>query len=138
AYTRQTDAAEQVARTITGINGFATQIVNLNKQISQVETGGMKANDLRDQRDQLMDGLSSLVKFNSVESATGAVSIFIGNHALVDREQVHAMGIDAASGKNQPVWTDVTPNPAVVTSDGKLQGLIQVRDVTIQNRIDSM
>jgi flagellar hook-associated protein 1 FlgK len=135
---QQTDADTQVQRTVTGINDFATQIANLNKQISQVETGGMKANDLRDQRDQLMDGLSSLVKFNSVESDTGAVSIFIGNHALVDREQVHAMGIDATSGKSQPVWTDVTPNPAVVASDGKLQGLLQVRDVTIQNRIDNV
>jgi flagellar hook-associated protein 1 len=135
---QQTDTDTQVQRTVTGINDFATQIANLNQQISQVETGGMKANDLRDQRDQLMDGLSSLVKFNSVESSTGAVSIFIGNHALVDREQVHAMGIDASTGKNQPVWTDVTPNPAVLTSDGKLQGLIQVRDTTLQNRIDSV
>ena len=85
-----------------------------------------------------MDGLSSLVKFNSVESSTGAVTIFIGNHALVDRDRVNAMGIDPTSGKNQPVWTDVTPNTAVVASDGKLQGLIQARDITIQTRIDNV
>jgi flagellar hook-associated protein 1 FlgK len=135
---QQSDADTQVQRTVTSINDFATQIANLNTQISQVEVGGLHANDLRDQRDHAMDGLSSLVKFSSVESSTGAVTIFVGNHSLVDRDKVHAMGIDASSGKNQPVWTDVTPNPAVVTSDGKLQGVIQVRDTTIQARIDSL
>jgi flagellar hook-associated protein 1 FlgK len=135
---QQGDLDTQVQRTVTSVNDYAVQIANLNKQISQVETGGMHANDLRDQRDQIMDSLSSLVKFTAVESSEGSVSIYVGNHQLVDRDQVHNMGIDASSGKAQPVWTDSTPNAPVTLSDGKLQGLMQARDTIVQGRMDSL
>src|SRR5438270_269139 len=77
---QQHDLDGQVAQTVTGINDYAQQIANLNQQISQVETGGLKANDLRDQRDLLLDKLSSLVKVTTVESSEGSVSVYIGNH----------------------------------------------------------
>jgi flagellar hook-associated protein 1 FlgK len=135
---QQQDQDVQVSLTVTSVNDYAQRVANLNEQISQVETSGMKANDLRDQRDLLLDKLSSLVKFTSVESSEGSVSIYVGNHQLVDRDQVHAMGIDASSGKNQPVWTDTTPNPPVQLADGKLQGIMQARDTIVQNRIDGL
>src|SRR4051812_34199653 len=87
---QQSDQDQQVYRTVTAINEYADQIANLNIQISQVETSGLKANDLRDQRDQILDQLSSLTKFTAVESAEGSVSVFIGNRRLVDRDQVNA------------------------------------------------
>ena len=59
------DLDKQVGLTVTSVNDYAQQIADLNKQISMVETGGMKANDLRDQRDLVLDKLSSLVKFSS-------------------------------------------------------------------------
>ncbi len=98
----------------------------------------MKANDLRDQRDLVLDKLSSLVKFTAVESAEGSVNIYIGSHQLVDRSQVHSMGVDGSSGKNQPVWTDVTPNTQVTVLDGKLQGILQARDSVLQTHLDGL
>jgi len=135
---QQQDLDKQVGLTVTGVNDYAKQIANLNKQISMVETGGMKANDLRDQRDLVLDKLSSLVKFTSVESAEGSVNVYVGNHQLVDRDRTGTMGVDGTSGKNQPVWTDVTPNSPVAVLDGKLQGLMYSRDTVVQNRIDAL
>src|SRR4029077_10717159 len=135
---QQQDIDKQVGLTVTDINNYASQIANLNSQISQVETGGMKANDLRDQRDQILDKLSSLVKITTVESSEGSVSVYVGNHQLVDRSTPHTMGIDATSGKNQPVWTDTTPNPPVTAGDGKLQGILESRDTVVQARIDGL
>jgi flagellar hook-associated protein 1 len=133
---QQGDLDKQVGITVTSIDDYAQQVANLNKQIWQVESGGMKANDLRDQRDLVLDKLSSLVKFTPVESSEGSVSIYIGNHQLVDRDQVHAMGVDSTTGKNVPVWMDVTPHPPVTVTDGKLQGIIDARDTVVQSRID--
>jgi flagellar hook-associated protein 1 len=135
---QQRDLDTQVALTVTNINDYASQIANLNQQISQVETGGMKANDLRDQRDLLLDQLSSFVKITTVESSEGSVSVYIGSHQLVDRSQIHSIGVDSSSGKNQPVWTDASPNLPMVASDGKLQGLIDARDNVVQSRIDGL
>jgi flagellar hook-associated protein 1 FlgK len=135
---QQQDVDKQVSMTITAVNQYADQIAKLNTQISQVETAGLRANDLRDQRDQVLDQLSSLVKFSSVESSEGSISIFVGNHQLVDRDTVHPTGVDATSGRSQPVWTDSTPNPPVVLSDGKLKGIIEARDTLVQDRIDSL
>jgi flagellar hook-associated protein 1 len=73
-----------------------------------------------------------------VESSEGSVSVYIGSHQLVDRSQVHTMGIDSTSGKNQPVWTDATPNVPVALTDGKLQGLIDGRDNVVQSRVDGL
>jgi flagellar hook-associated protein 1 len=135
---QQTDLDKQVGLTVTSVNDYAQQLANLNKQISQVETGGMKANDLRDQRDLVLDKLSSLVKFSAVESSEGSVNVYVGNHQLVDRDRVHTMGVDGSSGKNQPVWTDVTPNTPATITDGKLQGLMYARDTVVQNRITGL
>jgi flagellar hook-associated protein 1 FlgK len=135
---QQSDIDQQVSLTVTSVNQFADQIAKLNKQISMVETSGMKANDLRDQRDQVLDQLSSMVKFSAVESSEGSVSVYVGNHQLVDRDTVHSMGIDASSGKSQPVWADTTPNPPVALTDGKLQGILEARDTLVQDRIDSL
>jgi flagellar hook-associated protein 1 FlgK len=135
---QQGDLDKQVGLTVTSINDYAKEVASLNLQISQVETGGMKANDLRDQRDLVLDKLSSLVKFTAVESSEGSVNVYIGSHQLVDRSQVHSMGVDGSSGKNQPVWTDVTPNTPVTVVDGKLQGILQARDGVLQTHLDDL
>jgi flagellar hook-associated protein 1 FlgK len=135
---QQQDLDRQVGLTVTSVNDYAQQLANLNKQVSLVETGGMKANDLRDQRDLILDKLSSLVKFTSVESSEGSVSVYVGNHQLVDRDQVHTMGVDGSSGTNQVVWTDTTPNTATTLTDGKISGLMYARDTIVKTRIDGL
>ncbi len=135
---QQQDLDKQVGLTITSVNDYAQELASLNKQISQVETGGMKANDLRDQRDLILDKLSSLVKITTVESSEGSVNVFVGNHQLVDRDQVHTMGVNSTSGKSQPVWTDSTPSTPATITDGKLQGIMYARDSVVQTRIDGL
>src|SRR5574344_694307 len=46
-------------------NKYGDQIWDLNQQIKAIETGGVeKANDLRDQRDELLDKLSGMAKIS--------------------------------------------------------------------------
>jgi flagellar hook-associated protein 1 len=134
---QQMDLNQQVSQTVANINDYATQIANINKQVAQVETAGMKANDLRDQRDQLVDKLSSLVKVTSVENSDGEVSIYLGGQQLVDRSNTTQLQAVAPTGSLfvQPTWANGQQlNPG----DGQLQGQIEARDQLLAGEIQSV
>ncbi|HYY87973.1 MAG TPA: flagellar hook-associated protein FlgK [Chloroflexota bacterium] len=135
---QQRDLDQQVRLTVTDINSYADQIAQINLQISQVETAGMHANDLRDQRDQLLDKLSQLVKINYVESSEGSVSVYVGNRQLVDRDKSYAMqtGVPAGAQFNQVQWA--ADGQPVNLQDGKLEGLLEARDSLLQTRLDDL
>ena len=135
---QQQDLDNQVGLTVTDINDYAQQIANINKQISMVETAGMKANDLRDQRDQLLDKLSGLAKVTYVESSEGSVSVYLGSRQLVDRDTVHQLQAMAPSGQR---WVQVqwaSDGAAASIADGKLKGILESRDTIVQGRIDDL
>ena len=130
---QQHDVDTQIGLTVDDINNFADQIAHLNAQISGIVATGMKANDLTDQRDQLVDKLSALVKVTTVDNPDGSQSLYLGGHQLVDRATPHTIGIDATGSFSRVIWKDVpgqsAPAAASVTiMDGKLYGLEFMRD----------
>lgn len=136
---QQRDVDQQIKLSVDDVNNYSQQIANLNLQISQVETGGLKANDLRDQRDLLVDKLSQLVKVTSVESSEGSLNIYVGTHQLVDRNAVHQMGLDTSGQFAKVIWqNDPPPNNQVSLTDGKMAGLVQSRDGILQDRINNI
>jgi flagellar hook-associated protein 1 FlgK len=134
---QQRDLDQQVGLTVTDINSYAKQIAGLNVQIAQVETTGMHANDLRDQRDLLMDELSKRVKVTSVEATNGQTSVYIGNRALVDRDRTNNLQVAVPTGQsfNQVQWLDGT---ATTIMDGKLAGIINSRDNVVAQRLTDL
>lgn len=80
----QGDLQEEIDVTVKDINSILRQINNLNDQIQKVEPHGMLANDLYDDRDRLIDQLSSQMNIkvhhtassdSSPEIADGLVAI---------------------------------------------------------------
>jgi len=69
---------------ITRINDITDQIVQLNQSIMSTEATGAMANDLRDQRDLLVDKLSSYVNVNIYEGANGMYSVVSNGVSLVN------------------------------------------------------
>ena len=69
---------------ITRINDITDQIVQLNQSIMSTEATGAMANDLRDQRDLLIDKLSSYVNVNIYEGANGMYSVVSNGVSLVN------------------------------------------------------
>ena len=135
---QQRDVDVQIRLGVDDVNNYVQQIANLNMQISNVETSGLRANDLRDQRDLLVDKLSGIVKVSTVESAEGSMNIYLGGRQLVDRDRVNQLGLDVNSGPfARVIWGDGT-STSVNTSDGKLAGLIESRDTILQGRIDEI
>lgn len=68
---------------VNEINGIASEIAGLNRQISATELSGMDANDLRDRRDILLEGLSRLVDISVAENEKGQADVFLGGSFIV-------------------------------------------------------
>ena len=136
---QQRDLDSQVGLTLTSINNYAQQISQLNTQISQAEAGRMHANDLRDQRDLLVDKLSQLVKVNTTESPDGQLSLYINGHQLVDRDRVHELLGNSSPGPFTTVaWKDDGSTLDTTSVGGQLQGLTESRDSEVQGQLNQL
>ena len=118
------------------INAIASEIAQLNLQVKQVELNGDMANDLRDRRDLLMDQLSEIADVQYSESATGEITIYLGNHELVFGTTARA--INAVQDPSNPNLVNLVfamDGTAVNTASGKLRGVLDARDVALPQLI---
>ncbi|SEM24135.1 flagellar hook-associated protein 1 FlgK [Butyrivibrio sp. ob235] len=93
----QNDINQEIKMDCDTINSYAEQICSLNKQINIIEMQGSRANELRDQRDELLDKLSKIVNIevketkvvdaSNPERETGATRLIVniaGKQQLLD------------------------------------------------------
>ncbi|WP_088041561.1 flagellar hook-associated protein FlgK [Bacillus sp. EAC] len=73
--TVQSDQQNQIEVETKNVNSLLNQIQNVNRQIADVEPHGMLPNDLYDERDRLIDKLSSLVNIKVTYTSSGGQSI---------------------------------------------------------------
>lgn len=97
----------QITDMVDRINELGKTILELNKQILDVEAGKVEtAMSLRDLRDNALDELSSLVKIDYTENAEGIVKVKIENTIFVDEIRVNQMGLkqDMITDFMTPYW----------------------------------
>lgn len=70
----RTDLRNQIDVTVKDTNATLDKINNINEQVKDIETNGMLANDLYDERDRLIDELSEIVnvEVSYTKSSDGA------------------------------------------------------------------
>jgi len=143
-YQRHIDAITRGS--VDQINSITGQIANLNHQISSVEVKGfINANDLRDQRDKLLNQLSQYVDISYYEEeSSGQVMVYIlGGTPLVlgkDSYDIEAQR-NATTGFTDLIWKDTSGRTVNITNKldgGKVAGWINVRDNKIGSYIDSL
>lgn len=152
----QEDINNEIAIHVDTINSISSQIFTLNQQIMNIETRNGNANDLRDQRELLVDQLSNLVNVTVIEtpitygtgedatdSGASRYEVRIGNALLVDEmeckqlkvvartEKVNQNDIDGLydvywQGLNNSVGEKFNFNSTNIT--GTIKGLLEVRD----------
>ena len=62
------------------VNVLTSQIAGLNNSIARDESlNGRPANDLRDQRDQLVSELNKLVNVSTLEQSDGSLNVYVGS-----------------------------------------------------------
>lgn len=80
------EANERLTGLVSEVNALTEGIAELNREVVQTEAaaGAQPANDLRDQRDELLRRLSEKIGFNTVEQDDGSMNVLIGKgHPLV-------------------------------------------------------
>ncbi|KXG76334.1 flagellar hook-associated protein FlgK [Thermotalea metallivorans] len=123
-----------VRTTVDQINGYAEQIANLNRQIFQFELDGSRANDLRDQRNLLVDKLSELVDIEVQETTDGKFKVSINGIGLVSHFHYEKLAVEKrAVEKNYVDQKDLLEvkwenGSTFHCKSGKLRGILDIRD----------
>lgn len=100
--TQWADTRTQLDANVTAINKAAEDVAKLNKAIRNNIINGLPANELADQRDQLVEKITTLTGGVAVRAEDGVVDVRLGDGAdsyLVSGEQARSVGIinDAAT-----------------------------------------
>ncbi len=134
------DANFSIKNKVSQINSLSEQIANLNKHIFSFELGGSKANDLRDQRNLLLDELSSIVNITVAEmpgpNNNNYLDVKIGGITLIDHIHFNKLATqdestyisDLGGGVISKVVWEGLDNQEVTIGGGELRGLLDVRD----------
>ena len=118
---------------LSNVNQITSDILSLNKMISMSETvsaGPGSANDLRDQRDLLVDQLSKYVSVRVTEDSTGNYNIQSGSLNLVNSHSTTPLTTYSTKDPDYDYEVlNVQANGKPVTlSGGELEGLVDTRD----------
>ncbi|MGL4738817.1 MAG: flagellar hook-associated protein FlgK [Cellulosilyticaceae bacterium] len=129
----------EVINSVKRINELTNGISHYNEAIARAEVGGDNANDMRDQRNLLLDELSQYMNIEYYEEADGRVVVKGEGQVLVDKQfvtEIKLQQTEEGSAFVEPVWGD-TGKPLyrmdlAITSDrgndsGRLRGLLAAR-----------
>ena len=103
----QNNLNTQIKQKVDDINNYAKRILELNEAISAIEVGGIEeANDLRDERNRILDELGKLGKISYKEDMYSNVSVALEGVDLVKGEIAFEVGLhqDIETGFYTPFW----------------------------------
>ncbi|WP_378953328.1 flagellar hook-associated protein FlgK [Pelosinus sp. sgz500959] len=133
----QEDAVNGVKDGVDSLNDLAKQVADLNQQISKAEVGGSEASYLRDQRDTLLDQMSSLAEINTSES-NGSLQVTLGGVTLVNGTKTHALIVKGSGTSIDPLTVEFADGTCKVNiSSGSIGAYLEDADQTGYETIDS-
>ncbi len=112
----------KVKQQVKTINDYGKRIKELNEEILKIESGQQeKANDLRDERNHLIDELSKMGYISVLEDINGFVTIQFEGNDFVKDDMVNEIGIyeDPATGFYTPYWEKFATK--TVNPDGSVE-----------------
>jgi len=140
------DINDQIENTVSKINDYAKRISDLNVAVTSAEAASTdKANDSRDQRDQLLKELGALTAISYIEDASGAVTVTASGSMLVSPQKAYELetfrdNIYDPSGGSQAFYgvrfqysnTDFKPK------NGELKALFDLRDDILPKYLEEL
>lgn len=136
----ETNIESSIRLEIGSLNGLLSQIADMNRQILGAEIGGQPANDLRDQRDLLITQVSAIAEVSVHERSDGTKDVILAGRTMVSRDNVTLFETTyekTADGYRLMVVTHGNKQ-AVELSVGRLQGLLDSRDVHVRQVRDHL
>ncbi len=134
------DITFEIGSAVTQVNAIASQIADLNREILGLEAN-QTANDLRDQRNGLIDQLGEIINVDVITTGDGSVILNVANGATL----VNGVDYSTLATQNETVyWQGSFGQQFEITDDisgGKLAGWLDIRDEVIpkyQSQLDEL
>jgi len=122
---------KEIIENVDKINSIAKELASLNLDIKKIEAHGVIANDLRDQRNHLIDELTGLAKIQVTEG--DSLNVSLEGRMLVEGsryEQIKTVPDTTNSGYVQLVWE--SDNGGLEISGGSVKAMFESRDVLVK------
>lgn len=126
-------AVEEANRLVRGV-------AELNGQIVSTEVGTAVANDLRDQRDRLVEELSELIDVTSVSQAGGGVDLLVGSSPLVLGATPRGLAlrrVSSEAGVEVSIVAGENQRELRITS-GRIGALLDARESAVGGTLDDL
>lgn len=117
----------EIDDSVATINESADKLADYNRQIDLIERSGVQANELRDQRDAVLNELAGQIDVRVIDQPYGVITVLAGNTALVVGSS--AAHLETSEGTNGAVTVQVegTTSPLQLTQ-GALAGKLLAHD----------
>jgi flagellar hook-associated protein 1 FlgK len=135
----QTQADDDIAQYVSVVNDKTRQIAALNGEIARVKAMGDNPNDLMDRRDLLVDELSKIIDVTVNNLDPDEFMVHTSGHVLVQGQIARQYDLKKDGeyeGYNKIFWRDT--GAEMIFTKGQLGAAIELRDVTINNEIQSL
>jgi flagellar hook-associated protein 1 len=126
-----------VSQTVDQINTYATQIAQLNTQISGLQNIGENADTFIDQRNNVIRQLSGLVDIAEVQSNNGLTVSTTNGTPLVAEQQSFTLQTKPDSSGVNHIFAQGVDITSKITA-GKLAGILDVRDQEIPQVVSDL
>jgi flagellar hook-associated protein 1 FlgK len=130
----------EISDIVERVNSIASKIAELNVKIVQTQGSSLSsvnANDLRDQRDSLLNDLANLVEFTSYENKDGSVTVSVGMRNLVSEDNTNTLSTRTNENGDKDLYLDGVSITSQIQR-GQLGGLISVRDHVESNSLKGL
>ena len=133
----------EVVDEVAAINELLDQLADINGEVPISSFGGGDASDLKDRRDLIVDQLSRKVGIAINASDNGQISVLMAGRNLLQGDNVVHLQIrqtvDSGTSVSRVHFAD--DGAVAPISEGRLRGLIQIRDEVVPgllNDVDGM
>lgn len=137
---------QQIVADVGAVNTLSQQIADINARIIATQSAfNQPANDLLDQRDQLVTELNKLIKVSTTKDSNGGLNVFFGNgQQLVVGPAVTTLTARASSADPSRVVVGIsTPTgiqelPERLVTGGDLGGLVRFRNEALDPAVNQL
>lgn len=140
----QDDLNLKIKKQVDTMNAYGKRIAELNEEILKIEAGGVeKANDLRDERNLLIDELSAMGNIDLRTDVHGNVLIRLEGKDFVQSDRANEIGLyaDPDTGFYTPYWNQLARKDAngeiITDANGEPVGLNGARLFNMNQEIST-
>ncbi len=126
---------ENIGKSLEEVNRLSREIADLNEKIVSAESFNTSANDLRDQRTNLVTELSKLVGGISLEDKNGSLTVLTSSGLLlVDRGQSWELTQEG----DEIYWNHIVADISGGLQGGKIGAWLDIRDEAVPQYIANL